>query len=95
VPIISFIEGDGIGPDIWRASQLVMDNAVRKAYGGKRRINWLEVLAGEKSFSGNRHLASRRYPGCHRKKRGGDKGTDDRPGGKGDTKPQCCHPTKA
>ena len=49
-PIISFIEGDGIGPDIWQASRLVMDNAVQKAYGGKRRINWLEVLAGEKSF---------------------------------------------
>ena len=49
-PIISFIEGDGIGPDIWQASRLVMDNAVQKAYDGKRRINWLEVLAGEKSF---------------------------------------------
>ena len=49
-PVISFIEGDGIGPDIWQASRLVMDNAVQKAYDGKRRINWLEVLAGEKSF---------------------------------------------
>ena len=49
-PIISFIEGDGIGPDIWQAAQLVMDNAIQKAYGGKRRINWFEVLAGEKSF---------------------------------------------
>ena len=49
-PFISFIEGDGIGPDIWQAAQLVMDNAIQKAYGGNRRINWLEVLAGEKSF---------------------------------------------
>jgi len=49
-PIIPFIEGDGIGPDIWRAAQLVMDNAVEKAYAGKRRIAWLEVPAGEKSF---------------------------------------------
>ena len=49
-PIIPFIEGDGIGPDIWRAAQLVMDSAVEKAYDGKRKINWLEVLAGEKSF---------------------------------------------
>ena len=49
-PVISFIEGDGIGPDIWQASRLVMDNAVQKAYDGKRRVNWLEVLAGEKSF---------------------------------------------
>jgi isocitrate dehydrogenase len=49
-PIIPFIEGDGIGPDIWRAAQLVMDSAVEKAYAGKRRIVWLEVPAGEKSF---------------------------------------------
>jgi isocitrate dehydrogenase len=50
-PIIPFIEGDGTGPDIWRASQLVFDAAVEKAYGGKRRIAWMEVLAGEKAFN--------------------------------------------
>jgi isocitrate dehydrogenase len=49
-PTLPFIEGDGIGPDIWRAARLVMDSAVQKAYAGKRGINWLEVLAGEKSF---------------------------------------------
>jgi len=49
-PIIPFIEGDGTGPDIWRASVRVFDAAVRKAYGGKRRIAWQEVLAGEKAF---------------------------------------------
>ncbi len=49
-PTIPFIEGDGIGPDIWRAARLVMDNAVAKAFSGKRQIDWLEVLAGEKSF---------------------------------------------
>jgi len=49
-PTIPFIEGDGIGPDIWRAARLVMDNAVEKAFSGKRQIDWLEVLAGEKSF---------------------------------------------
>jgi len=49
-PIIPFIEGDGTGPDIWRASQRVFDAAVAKAYGGKRRIAWMEVYAGEKSF---------------------------------------------
>jgi isocitrate dehydrogenase len=49
VPVIPFIEGDGTGPDIWRASRLVFDAAVQKAYGGKRRIEWLEVLAGEKA----------------------------------------------
>jgi isocitrate dehydrogenase len=48
-PIIPFIEGDGIGPDIWRASVRVMDAAVAKVYGGKRRIHWMEVFAGEKS----------------------------------------------
>ena len=48
-PIIPFIEGDGTGPDIWRASVRVLDAAVAKAYGGKRRIAWMEVYAGEKS----------------------------------------------
>ncbi len=49
-PIIPFIEGDGTGPDIWRASVRVFDAAVAKAYGGKRQIQWMEVFAGEKSF---------------------------------------------
>ena len=49
-PIIPFIEGDGTGPDIWRASQLVFDAAVEKAYGGERGIAWKEVLAGQKAF---------------------------------------------
>ncbi|MCX6143159.1 MAG: NADP-dependent isocitrate dehydrogenase [Ignavibacteriales bacterium] len=48
-PIITFIEGDGTGPDIWRASKRVFEAAVRKAYGGKRRIVWFEVFAGEKA----------------------------------------------
>jgi isocitrate dehydrogenase len=48
-PIIPFIEGDGTGPDIWRASQKVFDAAVAKAYGGKRSIAWFEVYAGEKA----------------------------------------------
>jgi len=49
-PIIPFIEGDGTGPDIWRASVRVFDAAVQKAYDGKRKIAWMEVFAGEKSF---------------------------------------------
>jgi isocitrate dehydrogenase len=49
-PIIPFIEGDGTGPDIWRASVRVMDAAVAKAYGGRRKIHWMEVYAGEKAF---------------------------------------------
>jgi isocitrate dehydrogenase len=49
-PIIPFIEGDGTGPDIWRASVFVMNAAVQKAYNGKRKIIWMEVFAGQKSF---------------------------------------------
>jgi isocitrate dehydrogenase len=50
-PIIPFIEGDGTGPDIWRASVRVLDAAVKKAYGGRRRLVWMEVFAGEKCFN--------------------------------------------
>ena len=50
-PVIPFIEGDGTGVDIWPASQLVFDAAIQKAYGGKRSIQWMEVLAGEKAFN--------------------------------------------
>ena len=49
-PVIPFIEGDGTGADIWRASVRVLDAAVAKAYAGKRKIEWLEVLAGQKAF---------------------------------------------
>ncbi|MCF7800412.1 MAG: NADP-dependent isocitrate dehydrogenase [Candidatus Marinimicrobia bacterium] len=49
-PILPFIEGDGTGPDIWRAAQRVLDAAVEKAYGGERKIQWFEVYAGEKAF---------------------------------------------
>ena len=59
-PILPFIEGDGTGPDIWRASVRVLDAAVEKAYGGKRKIPWMEVYAGEKSFTQLLHLAARR-----------------------------------
>ncbi|MFO7445678.1 MAG: isocitrate dehydrogenase (NADP(+)) [Ignavibacteriaceae bacterium] len=50
-PIIAFIEGDGIGPDIWKASQMVFDAAVKKTYGGKKKIAWMEIFAGEKALS--------------------------------------------
>lgn len=49
-PIIPYIEGDGVGPDIWKASVRVFDSAVTKSYGGRRKVHWLEVLAGEKAF---------------------------------------------
>ena len=50
-PIVPYIEGDGIGPDIWAASQRVFDAAVEKAYGGSRKISWFEVYAGEKAYN--------------------------------------------
>src|SRR5437762_9261263 len=50
-PIIPFIEGDGTGRDIWKASRRVFDAAVEKAYRGKRAVAWYEVFAGEKAFS--------------------------------------------
>jgi len=53
-PIVLYMEGDGIGPDIWRAAQPVLDAAVAKAYGDSRRIHWQEVLAGDKAFKQSR-----------------------------------------
>jgi len=50
-PVLPFIEGDGTGPDIWRASKRVLDAAVKKIYGGSRKIEWLEVYAGEKAYN--------------------------------------------
>ena len=49
-PIIPFIEGDGTGPDIWFATRLVLDSAVEKTYGGKRKIEWMELFVGEKGY---------------------------------------------
>jgi len=49
-PVIPFIEGDGVGPDIWAAAKMVLDRAVARAYSGGRHIEWLEILAGEKAF---------------------------------------------
>ena len=50
VPIIPFIEGDGIGPDIWQVTRPVLDEAVRLAYGDERKLTWMEILAGEKAM---------------------------------------------
>src|SRR4029077_3126127 len=50
-PILPYIEGDGTGRDIWKASRRVFDGAVKKAYSGKRRVAWYEVFAGEKAFA--------------------------------------------
>ncbi len=53
VPVIPYIEGDGVGPDIWRASVRVFDAAIQKSYKGKKKVHWLEVYAGEKAFQRN------------------------------------------
>ena len=58
-PTIPFIEGDGIGSDIWNASQTVFDHAVNKAYGDHKKIIWKEIYAGEKAFNEKKILASR------------------------------------
>src|SRR5512137_3177661 len=50
-PLVPFIEGDGTGPDIWRAARRVFDEAVRRCYGGRRQIQWVQVLAGERAFT--------------------------------------------
>jgi len=50
-PVVTFIEGDGIGPDIWKSTQAILDAAVAKAYGGSRKISWMEVYAGEKAWN--------------------------------------------
>ena len=60
-PIIPFIEGDGTGRDIWKASRRVFDAAVEQAYGGKRKVAWFEVFAGEKAFNNSRN-GCRRIP---------------------------------
>ena len=59
-PIIPFIEGDGTGRDIWKASRRVFDAAVEKAYGGKRKIAWLEVYAGREGIQSNSRNGFRR-----------------------------------
>ena len=56
-PIIPYIEGDGVGPDIWKASVRVFDAAVERCYGGKRKIHWLEIYAGEKAFQQSKEWA--------------------------------------
>ena len=61
-PILPFIRGDGTGPDIWAASVRVFDAAVQKAYGGKRKISWFEVFAGEESLQTNSTTGCRTKP---------------------------------
>jgi len=73
-PIIPYIEGDGVGPDIWRASVRVFDAAVKKCYGVKRKIHWLEVYAGEKAFQLKKEWAPEVTIGAIREYKVGIKG---------------------
>jgi isocitrate dehydrogenase len=73
-PIISYIEGDGVGPDIWRASVRVFDAAVKKCYGVKRKIHWFEVYAGEKAFQLKKEWAPEETIGAIREYKVGIKG---------------------
>lgn len=82
-PTIPFIEGDGIGPDIWAASVRVFDAAVEKAYGGSRKIMWKEVLAGEKAFKQTGQWLPKETEGALRSYLVGIKGPLTTPVGKG------------
>ena len=82
-PIIPYIEGDGVGPDIWRASVRVFDAAVRKCYGDRRKIQWLEVYAGEKAFQQTKEWAPEETIETIREHRIGIKGPLATPVGEG------------
>ena len=83
VPIIPYIEGDGVGPDIWRASVRVFNAAVEKCYGNKRRVEWLEVFAGEKAFQLKKEWAPEETIETIREYKVGIKGPLTTPVGKG------------
>jgi isocitrate dehydrogenase len=83
VPIIQYMEGDGVGPDIWRASVRVFNAAVEKCYGNKRRVEWLEVFAGEKAFLLKKEWAPEETIETIREYKVGIKGPLTTPVGKG------------
>ena len=83
VPLIPYIEGDGTGPDIWRAAVRVLDASVRAAYGGRRRIAWVEVLAGEKALARTGNLLPEQTLAAIREHRVAIKGPLTTPVGKG------------
>lgn len=82
-PVIPYIEGDGVGPDIWRASVRVFDAAVKKCYGAKRKVHWLEVFAGEKALQLKKDLAPEETIETIRKHKIGIKGPLTTPVGGG------------
>jgi len=82
-PIIPYIEGDGVGPDIWKASVRVFNAAVKKCYGDKRRVEWIEIFAGEKAFQSKGEWAPEETIGTIREYKVGIKGPLTTPVGKG------------
>ena len=83
VPIIPYIEGDGVGPDIWKASVRVFDAAVERCYGDKRRVEWIEIFAGEKAFQLKKEWAPEETIETIREYKVGIKGPLTTPVGKG------------
>jgi isocitrate dehydrogenase len=83
IPIIPYIEGDGVGPDIWRASVRVFNGAVEKCYGDKRRVEWIEIFAGEKAFQLKKEWAPEETIETIREYKVGIKGPLTTPVGKG------------
>lgn len=83
VPIIPYIEGDGVGPDIWKASVRVFNEAVKKCYGGKKKVEWIELLAGEKAFKAKGEYAPEETIEAIREYRVGIKGPLTTPVGGG------------
>ena len=94
-PTIPFIEGDGIGPDIWHATRMVMDSAVDIAYGGRRKIDWLEVDVGEKGYERTGEWLPDKSLADHRRPCGGHQRSLDDTGGQGHPQPQRRHPPEA
>src|SRR5256885_7668908 len=82
-PIIPFIEGDGTGPDIWRAARRVFDAVIEKVSEGRRRVEWLEVLAGGKGLKATRSLLPQGTLAGDRAHRGAGKGPLPPPRGRG------------
>src|SRR5256886_14520871 len=86
-PVIPFIEGDGTGPDIWRASRRVFDAVVEKVSGGKRRVEWLGGLAGEKALKQTGNWPPQARVDTTRRSRVAIKGAPTNPGGGGHRPP--------
>jgi isocitrate dehydrogenase len=87
-PIIGFIEGDGVGPDIWSASRMVFDEAVRVASQGRKKVCWIEIPAGEKSFERSGEYLPDSSLDLMRTRKDCDQRTFDHAGWRGNSQPE-------